>query len=97
MIRKGVPPWGVDPRKYERPLAKFAIYNELFKKGTFLAECQGPCQCLCKVSWRPAKTAYCWDGTGEDPNHPLLLCDECAAEYDEYWDSMWDDYYSGLV
>jgi hypothetical protein len=41
-------------------------------------------------------TAYHWDGEGEDPNHPMMLCPSCADEYDEYWRSMWADYYNSI-
>jgi hypothetical protein len=32
-----------------------------------------------------------------DPNAPLALCRDCAAEHHEHWDGMWSDYYSGLI
>lgn len=73
------------------------IYKELFEEGRFIDDCQGPCECRCLVEWRPARTAYHWDGKGEDPNHPVLLCDDCWEEYAEYWDGMWADYYAGLL
>ena len=37
-------------------------------------------------------TQYHWDGKGDDPNHPVLLCEDCAKEYHDYWQEMWDDY-----
>jgi hypothetical protein len=44
-----------------------------------------------------AMTAFYWDGTGENPNRSLLLCDECENEYCEYWQEMWNEYYSGRL
>lgn len=60
----------------------------------------------CETPWVPrapttegvrlhsSRTAYWWDGQGEDPNRPVALCPECAAEHHEYWDERWDDYRS---
>jgi hypothetical protein len=33
-------------------------------------------------------------GRPPDPNAPLWLCRDCAADHTEYWDEMWRDYYS---
>jgi len=49
------------------------------------------------VKWRCSRTAYVWDGEGENPNRCLALCDVCAAEYDQRMDDQWSDYYSGLL
>lgn len=51
---------------------------------------------------RPAKvessrTAYHWDGNGEDPNRDPWLCAACAREHHTYWDEMWDEYYRGRL
>lgn len=40
-----------------------------------------------------SRTAYSWDGEGEDPNAPINLCPYCAMEHHAYWDDMWSDYY----
>jgi len=45
----------------------------------------------------PAKTKYNWDGKGENPNRPLSLCKWCKWEYNDHWDAMWKDYYSGCM
>ena len=52
--------------------------------------------------WRGAylensNTAYYWDGKGRDPNAPIRLCREHAAEHHAYWKSMWNDYNSGRL
>jgi hypothetical protein len=47
-----------------------------------------------------AMTAYYWAGEGENPNRDLVLCNNCAQNYQEYWQDMWDEYndmvYEGL-
>lgn len=75
-------PWGVDRRP---------------KPSHFTGTCEGLCTRTCLVQWRPAQTCYPWDGEGENPNRSLCLCDECWAEYKEYWDDMWADYYAGRL
>lgn len=50
-----------------------------------------------EVTWRSSRTAYDWDGKGDNPNACLALCDECAEGYNEQMDSQWADYYSGLM
>lgn len=97
MVRLGGPPdWGPDLRRFD-PLSVFAVYAELFKEGEFIDDCQGQCECRCKVRWRSAMTAYHWEGEGEDPNHPVLLCEDCAEEYHDYWNEMWADYYASRM
>jgi len=34
------------------------------------------------------------EGLGEvsDPNVPSWLCRECAKEYHDYWDAMWEEH-----
>lgn len=60
-------------------------------------EC-GECEQVSEdVKERTAMTAYHWDGTGENPNAPPVLCDECWGDYHAYWQERWDDYYSGLL
>lgn len=39
-----------------------------------------------------AMTAYPWDGKGENPNRDLLLCDYHKEEYEEHWNSLWEEY-----
>ena len=56
----------------------------------------GPCGH--SVLWvTHAMTAYEWDGTGVNPNRPLLLCPECSAGYVDYWKEMWRDYYASVL
>jgi len=40
---------------------------------------------------------YEWDGTGEDPNRDLILCEWHGEEYTEIMNDQWADYYSGLL
>lgn len=41
---------------------------------------------------RRQNTAYADDTRNFD-----VLCAECQAEADEYWQGMWDDYYGGRM
>ena len=36
-------------------------------------------------------------GVPEEPNRDLMLCDECAEEYDKYMDEMWKAYHGSLL
>jgi len=45
----------------------------------------------------PVMTQYEWDGEGEDPNKPPILCPEHTKEWVDEWQERWDDYYSGLL
>lgn len=75
-------PWGRD----RRPAPKLKGPCEGF---------HGPCDQIGQQ--RGPRTAYHWNGKGEDPNQSPILCDECADEYHDYWDEMWDDYYAGIL
>lgn len=46
---------------------------------------------------RSAMTAYHWDGTGDNPNADVVLCDECWEDYRSYWQERWDEYYSMVL
>lgn len=48
----------------------------------------GPCKSM-EAKERKCRTAYHWDGNGENPNRAPMLCNECAKSYDEYWNEMW--------
>jgi hypothetical protein len=50
-----------------------------------------------EVQEHHARTAYSWDGVGENPNAPLALCASCAEAHHERWDAMWDEYHQGLL
>jgi len=39
-----------------------------------------------------AATHYSWDGTGENPNRPMTLCQYCKEKYYDHWDEMWKEY-----
>ena len=52
------------------------------------------------VEWVGSMTRYHWDIDKEplrDPNRPLFLCPGCAQDYVENMESMWHDYYNGLM
>lgn len=49
------------------------------------------------VEIESGRTAYHWDGKGEDPNRSIPLCRECAKEHHDYWDERWSEYYGGLL
>jgi len=40
------------------------------------------------IQLEPSRTAYPWDGQGEDPNRPIPLCRPCAEEHHKHWDAM---------
>ena len=50
-----------------------------------------PCIAPVGVSLHSSRTAYCWDGDGEDPNRPVALCPDCAADHHDRWDDMWSN------
>lgn len=55
------------------------------------------CESTEGVKLEDSRTMYHFDGkigSEDDPNRPIPLCRECAAEHHEHWDSMWADYYS---
>jgi len=47
-----------------------------------------------KLELCTAATSYHWDGTGENPNRPITLCQFCKDEYYDHWDEQWKEYYS---
>lgn len=52
------------------------------------------------VKLEDARTAYYFEGkigSDDDPNRPIPLCPECAAEYHQHWDYMWAEYHSGIL
>lgn len=51
-------------------------------------ECMG-CHTKEGVKMWPSRTAYYWDGKGDNPNAPVPLCEDCGKEHDEYWAEMW--------
>jgi len=61
------------------------------------------CGSLWKVQEESSRTAYHVTGiegrenTPVDPNRCVRLCRPCAEEHHQHWDSMWSDYYSGLL
>lgn len=68
-----------------------------YPKETERLKCAHPnCTATEGVQMESARTAYHWDGKGENPNADIPLCREHAAEHHAYWDEMWAGYYSGL-
>jgi len=61
------------------------------------------CGAVRGVELESSRTMYHWENyhgredTPADPNRRVRLCRDCAAEHHQHWDSMWDDYYSGLL
>ena len=58
--------------------------------------------CLCcgivdGVFLESSRTAYHWDGVGQNPNADIPLCRDCAVDHHEHWDFMWAEYYAGLL
>ena len=54
-------------------------------------------QCQSQTAFlRPGRTAYDTSKidleTEGDPNGPVYLCDQCAKEFNDYWDEMWNEY-----
>jgi hypothetical protein len=48
------------------------------------------------VEKESSRTMYHWDGKGQDPNADILFCRPCASFHHDYWDEMWNEYYSGI-
>ena len=46
------------------------------------------------VRHQPSMTMYHWDGTGKNPNEAGWLCTDCRFQYEQFWQSNWDDYNS---
>jgi hypothetical protein len=56
---------------------------------------EGPCEGEVKV--RSSMTQYVFDGvknSPEDPNRDFQACEYHYQCYREYWNEMWNDYYS---
>lgn len=68
------------------------------EKGTLVTKTGiGPCTgthdpCTKMGKWQRQRTCY-----ANDQSNWVCLCEECATENDEYWKSMWDDYYSSIA
>lgn len=81
---------------FSRQWTRFTVWFELTLDGLFdfdapAAQCDGydgPCESM-EAKERKCRTAYNWDGAGQNPNRTPMLCDECAQAYDEYWNEMW--------
>lgn len=54
--------------------------------------CEG-CKQTTKVRVGPVRTAYDDDTQNTAP----VLCSDCMDEYNQHWDAMWEEYYSGLL
>ena len=42
----------------------------------------------------PIMTAYPWDGVGQNPNEPPVLCAVCLEDYVQHWQEQWAEYNS---
>ena len=77
----------------------------LYRLGCVLEALVGYCGgCLrCGRRWGchiyPARSQYVrQDGSlDERKNVPVWLCPVCFEEYTEYWDELWQEYYTGLL
>jgi len=70
-----------------------------FILGRVLGECE-VCGTTEGVQLECSRTAYHYEGKldeAEDPNRQVALCRPHAEEHREHWDSMWADYYGGLI
>ena len=83
--------------KQKQFVAAFNLFKEIIKLKL-------RAKCLCpndkknhrvRVIYWP-RTAYHWNGKGEDPNGPYAICEEGAQEAAQYWDEMWAEYYSSI-
>jgi hypothetical protein len=77
-------------------------YNEDPQPGHFWpseSDDTGPCEgalnpCENQNGRRaPVMTDYAWDGEGEDPNKPPILCPSCTDGWVDAWEERWSDYY----
>lgn len=45
------------------------------------------------VKWRFSRTAYEWDGKGENPNACIALCGTCGDVYNDMMDRKWAEFF----
>jgi hypothetical protein len=84
---------GLPPHKKPRVISKRVLQEEGW--------CE-QCRYSTPARWShgtraPVMTAYEWDGKGEDPNNPPILCEEHKKEWVEHWQERWDEYHAGLI
>jgi hypothetical protein len=47
---------------------------------------------------RPAREISCrTQYANSESNVSPVLCEDCAKAYNDYWDEMWNEYYSGCL
>lgn len=93
--------------KYRQDMANVSVFPPLeviLQTGEVKCAFHGGYVAICPGCHREAElfkvspaTAYCWDGTGEDPNGVPDMCKDCCDDYYAYWRDMWDDYYRSRV
>jgi hypothetical protein len=44
-----------------------------------------------------SRTMYEWNGDGDNPNSPIRLCRDCAADHHANWDETWREYKASLL
>lgn len=49
------------------------------------------------VHLESSRTAYLWNGEGEDPNAPIPLCRPCAKIHHDNWDEQWKEVERGRL
>ena len=67
------------------PRVKSKIWDWLLPPDMGCVYCRWPFG----VKAESSCTMYHWDGEGDDPNRPILLCRVCAEAHYEHWDAMW--------
>ena len=46
-----------------------------------------------QIMYQP-NTAYHWNEKGDDPNSPMICCEDMAEECVKYWQAMWEELYT---
>ena len=70
------------------------LHYHFAEQGAALGGCSN-CGSFWRLDWQPSMTAYPSKPGEPDPNAPVWLCEPCSEDYEEYWENMWAEYYSG--
>jgi hypothetical protein len=68
------------------------INRHFAEQGAALGGCSN-CGSFHRLDWQPSMTAYASKPGEPDPNAPVWLCEDCAADYEDHWTAMWDEYH----
>lgn len=80
-----------DPRSISQRQREIAI-----EEGRGCLRCGG----TLGIEMESSRTQYHFEGdwdSEDNPNKDIPLCRPCAKEHHADWDSMWSDYYGGLL